>query len=103
VASQLLTKIERSERLLKYACFAVILLLPTVHILSQISLFADGSAFLLVLLTEHTFFEPDPTRNFSVIITETPVLLALKLGVNNIQAIVLDSLSESQETQGFDG
>ncbi len=88
MASLLLTKIEQPERLLKYACFAVILLVPTVHLFSQISLFADGSAFLIVLLKERTFFEPDPTRNFSVIITESPVLFALKFGVNNMKELI---------------
>lgn len=88
VASLLLTKTEQSRRCLKYACFTIILLVATVHLLSQISLFGDGSAFLLVLLEERTFFEPDPTRNYSVIITEAPVLLALKLGISSIKSLI---------------
>lgn len=88
VASILFSKIEQPERFFKYFCIVIVLSLWTVHLLCQISLFADGSAFLVVLLKERTFFWPDPTRNFATTITQTPVLLLLKLGLKNINLLI---------------
>jgi len=88
LASIFFSKIEQSERFLKYFCIAIVLLLSAVHLLVQISLFADGSAFLVALLTDQTFIWPDPTRNFATTITQFPVVLLLKLGLKNINLLI---------------
>ena len=81
-------KMRQPAQFLKFLCIMVIVALSAIHLLVQISLFADGSSFLVVLLKQHAFFKPDPTRSFATIITQSPVLLAIILGLKNINLII---------------
>lgn len=71
----------------------VILSLTLFHVLCLRGIYADGANSLLNILLSESFQDWDKPRKFAQIITQTPVVLALKLGIKNITLLtVLHSL-----------
>jgi hypothetical protein len=60
----------------------------TLTIYSSISLFADGSSFLLTILLKSNFDAFSKGREFAQILTQLPVVAAIKLGINNKLVLV---------------
>ena len=53
------------------------------HIFCLRGIYADGASFLVKILEKGTFENWDQSRRFVQIITQAPVVLALKLGISN--------------------
>lgn len=85
--------IEMNGKNIQLGLLLTILALTVFHILSLRGLYADGSSFLVKMLTSGTFEDWDRARRFAQLLLQLPVVLALKAGVENIQLLaVLHSL-----------
>jgi len=66
----------------------IIFFLAIVGIYTSRGLYADGSYFLYQILVRHGFYIFDEPRKFAQIITQLPVVLALKLGLEDINSLI---------------
>lgn len=51
-------------------------------------LYGDGSLFLLNILRNEGFWDYDPARSFAQFVTQSPVVLAVRLGVRDLDTLV---------------
>ena len=65
-----------------------ILMLGIYAIYCGIALQADGSFFLLTILDTQKFLHVNNSRFFTTLVTQTPVLLAIKFGLKSINAFI---------------
>jgi hypothetical protein len=77
------------ERTFRYFCIGIVPALAIIHVVTQIGLFGDGGWFLVTILARGNFFTPDATRNYATIITQLPLLISLRAGLHNIDALLL--------------
>src|SRR5260370_2015775 len=48
-------------------------------------LFVDGSAFLVQIAAHESYLDFYPPRRFAMIVAQTPIMLALQLGITDLQ------------------
>jgi hypothetical protein len=77
------------DRTLRYFCIGLLPALAIIHVVTKIGLFGDGSWFLVNILARRDFFMPDATRNYATIITQLPLIISLRAGLQNIDALLL--------------
>jgi hypothetical protein len=77
------------ERTFRYFCIGIVPALAIIHVVTQIGLFGDGGWFLTAILARRDFFMPDATRNYATIITQLPLIISLRAGLQNIDALLL--------------
>ena len=73
----------------RYLALAVILGIGILGVWGKIALFADGSHFLVNLLTSGEIYLGNPERPYSTFVNEAPLLLAMKLGVTGMTSLTL--------------
>lgn len=73
---------------LKSGVLVAIALLAVIHVYAARGLYADGSYFLLEIISRGTFFDFDKPRYFSQIISQLPVVLGLHVGVNRMESLI---------------
>jgi len=73
----------------RYLALVVILGVGVLGVWGKIALFADGSHFLVNLLTSGELYLGNPERPFSTFVNEAPILLAMKLGVTGMTPLTL--------------
>jgi hypothetical protein len=73
---------------LKYFAIFLIVGFAATGIIAARGLFADGANFLLQIFHNHNFFSDDKPRYFAQIITQAPVVLAIKAGIRDINILI---------------
>lgn len=87
---------------LRYGIISTIFCVGVLGVYANLGLFADGSYFLLSILTSRTFFDFYTTREFAQMITQVPVLIAIKLGMTHLNTLIhLHSLGVIGVPLGF--
>ena len=74
--------------LAKIFILLAVLALGVTGIYAAIGLYADGSSSLFSILTSNGYYDFDKPRRFAQIITQTPVVLAIKLGVKDLNFLI---------------
>lgn len=72
----------------KTAILLIIFLLGLLGIYSANGLYADGSAFLYTILTTKSFNDFDKPREFAQLITQAPVVMAVRFNVLDITKLI---------------
>ena len=79
---------------LKFLVLTTVVAVGLLGVLAGTGLYADGSNFLLHILSSKTFFHPDNARLFVQLITQFPLVLSSKGGVDDLnQLVVIHSAS----------
>jgi len=79
---------ERLESGARWAVPVVIAAIAVNGVYASIGLFADGSYSMLGMLQRGGYFVYDPARWYADIVTQTPVVLAIHLGVNDVATLI---------------
>lgn len=77
-----------NESTAKAAALLLVALLGIIGIYSARGLYADGSFFLFNILSQKSYWDFDKPRAFIQLITQTPVVLGIKLGVKEITTLI---------------
>ena len=72
------------DRYLKSFTYFILFVLSIVLVYSNISLFADGAKFFVDMLASKTLQDWDKPRELAEILTQSPTIIAIDLGVRNI-------------------
>ncbi len=83
-----MTSYLRSDLWLWLAPPIVMLALAAYGTYAALGLVADGSYFLVTILGDGDFFFYDPARVMAVTLTQAPVVIAGKLGVSDVSALI---------------
>src|SRR5688500_125175 len=75
---------DRAVKFMLWATFGMITVQVMLMIAAQVHLFGDGSAYLYWLLGNRRPLEIAFSRNFASIVTQLPMVLALRAGVTDI-------------------
>jgi hypothetical protein len=75
---------DRAVKFMLWATFGMITVQVILMIAAQVHLFGDGSAYLYWLLGNRRALEIAFSRNFASIVTQLPVVVALRAGVTDI-------------------
>jgi hypothetical protein len=51
-------------------------------------LYADGAYFLFSILSSHGFVDDDKPRLFALLITQVPLVMAMKIGINDLNLLI---------------
>lgn len=78
----------RIDLSLKYICLLVITLIAISGIHTARGLYADGSFFLLSILNKGWFIADEAARSNAQILSQLPVVLLLKLGINDLNFLI---------------
>ncbi|MBU6441505.1 MAG: hypothetical protein KGS28_14875 [Betaproteobacteria bacterium] len=79
--------LRQAELAAKIAVLAMIAGLLVLGVLSARGLFADGAYFFYRMMQKRGFFDFDEPRLFAQLITQTPVVLAMRAGVRNLDVL----------------
>jgi hypothetical protein len=77
-----------NESTAKVAAILLVAFLGIIGIYSARGLYADGSFFLFNILLQKSYYDFDKPRVFVQLITQTPVVLGIKLGVKEITTLI---------------
>lgn len=76
------------SKFLNFSFLASTVLVVLGSLYGAIGLYADGSWFLLQILNREGYWLFDPPRLFSQIINQTPLVISIGLGVNDLSALI---------------
>ena len=81
-------RIDTIEFKVKILIISLMILLAALGVYAAKGLYADGSYFLLKILSYKTYWDFDWSRAFVQIITQTPVVLGIKFGITDIIKLI---------------
>jgi hypothetical protein len=76
------------ERTARRVSLAVVLLVGVVGTWCAIGLYADGTFFLLRILSDDALFVANPGRTFVTVLTQLPMLMAMRAGVQDRDILI---------------
>ncbi len=76
------------ENIAKIVMFSLLASIMIIGVFSARGLFADGSYFMFQMLQRKGFFVFDEPRIFAQIITQAPVVMAMRAGIDNMSVLI---------------
>lgn len=76
------------SRLVERSALAIVLLLGVLGVVAARGLYADGSFFFITILKIKGFLSDDAPRAYAQIVTQIPLVAAIKLGVGDLNALI---------------